>query len=94
MSKGINYLHQRNICHRDITLDNIIYNFKLNKLTIIDFGISRKKNHEKMWTKTGKILYMAPEIFSNNYDLSIDVWSVGIIFFSLLNGYLPFISSE
>lgn len=64
--QGIFYLHENeNICHRDLTLDNVIYEEKLRTLKIIDFSISRNyKIKEKMWTKTGKIMYLAPEILN------------------------------
>ena len=43
-----------------------------------------------MWTQTGKVMYMAPEIFSNDYDQSVDIWSTGVVLFALTLGHLPF----
>jgi calcium-dependent protein kinase len=43
-----------------------------------------------MWTKTGKVSYLAPEIFNLDYGIRVDMWSAGVVMFALLFGYLPF----
>ena len=44
-----------------------------------------------MWTDTGKIDYKAPEMFTEGrYDKNVDMWSLGVVLFSLVFGYLPF----
>ncbi len=43
-----------------------------------------------MWTRTGKLQYMAPELFSQNYDKSVDLWAIGVLFYTLLQGHMLF----
>lgn len=67
--EALNYLHSEGVCHRDIKFDNILYNELEGTIKIIDFGISKKildKNDEpmRMWTATGTLHYMAPEMLS------------------------------
>jgi len=68
---------------------------KENKVYIIDFNISFKKQSEKqkiqMMTKTGTVSFSAPEIFQNvNYDEKVDIWSAGIVLYMMLCGKQPF----
>lgn len=68
---------------------------KENKVYIIDFNVSFKKQSEKqkiqMMTKTGTVSFSAPEIFQNvNYDEKVDIWSAGIVLYMMLCGKQPF----
>jgi calcium-dependent protein kinase len=60
-------MHEKFVCHRDIKLENVLYDPELKKIKIIDFGISKKnyKRNKKleMWTITGTLYYRAPEMF-------------------------------
>ncbi|KAL4488490.1 hypothetical protein ABPG72_013058 [Tetrahymena utriculariae] len=91
--QAIDYLHKKNICHRDITNNNIIYDESTRRVKIIDFSVSKQlhKPSQMLWTNTGSIGFMAPEIFTEcNYDKMVDMWSVGVVAHSLVTGYLPF----
>jgi calcium-dependent protein kinase len=94
---GLHYAHSNNIVHRDIKLENIMFNDKnitnLN-LKIIDFGLS-KFYHDginKMEEKLGTCMYMSPEILNGNYTEKCDIWACGVLLYLLLIGIPPFFS--
>ena len=93
---ALSYLHYScDICHRDIKPENIMFTEKDNKSTIklLDFGLSIDSFESKFkLLNCGTITYMAPEqISSKRYTKSVDIWSVGIILYRLLNkGKNPF----
>ncbi len=64
--QALSYLHEKHICHRDITSYNIIYDNKEKKLKLIDFSVAKKLTYDKLWTKTGNMNFMAPEVLSDN----------------------------
>ena len=87
---------RRNIIHRDIKPENIFINdfgyFKLG-----DFGIARKmENLTGGLSQKGTFNYMAPEVASSSeYDARVDIYSLGIVLYRLLNGNrLPFLDNE
>lgn len=88
---GLQYLHDRNIIHRDIKLLNIFLN-KDNFIKIGDLGVSKiiyKKTESK--SKVGTPLYLAPEILKNvNYDYKVDIWSLGCSLYQLCSTVTPF----
>ena len=89
------YLHGKQICHRDIKPENIMLSREndLNGIKIIDFGLSAQ-NFDKLLNSDycGTYIYMAPEqIEKKLYFISVDIWSIGILMFMLLNqGKHPF----
>ena len=89
------YLHSKQICHRDIKPNNIMLSKEndLNSIKIIDFGLSAQ-NFEFLVNNDycGTYIYMAPEqIEKKLYSMSVDIWSIGILMFILLNnGNHPF----
>lgn len=84
----IEYLQEMNISHRDLKLENILID-KYGHISMIDFGFSSL--NAMMSTCCGSVPYCAPEILSGKtYTNSADIWSLGIILFALLQGYLPF----
>ena len=92
---AINYLHTNNICHRDIKPQNILLQNKgdINNIKLIDFGLSVKNFQNVGENKIcGTWAYMSPEmLFNHKYYKPIDLWSVGIIMYELLNnGQHPF----
>jgi len=92
---AINYIHTRGIVHRDIKLENFLYDSKqYAHLKLIDFGFSRFTAKKRMQLGCGTLPYMAPEVIEGSYDLKCDLWSVGIIAFILLMGYMPFTGSD
>ena len=61
------------------------------ELKLIDFGLSKRKKHGKaLQTIAGTPYYMAPEIQTGNYDSQCDNWSVGVLLYVFMSGYLPF----
>ena len=92
---AIEYLHGKQICHRDIKPENIMLSKEndLNSIKIVDFGLSAS-NFDKLINHDycGTYIYMAPEqIEKKLYFISVDIWSIGILMFMLLNnGKHPF----
>ena len=91
--EALNYAHQQNVVHRDIKPANIIYDDDLLKVTVTDFGIAYVSDNSK--TKTGVIMgspyYMSPEqILGLKIDGRSDIFSLGVTFYQLLCGHLPF----
>eukprot|EP01129_Flabellula_baltica_P016157 TRINITY_DN847_c0_g1_i2.p2 TRINITY_DN847_c0_g1~~TRINITY_DN847_c0_g1_i2.p2 ORF type:complete len:400 (-),score=83.14 TRINITY_DN847_c0_g1_i2:1814-3013(-) len=94
--KGIKYLHNRGIAHRDLKLENILVT-SIEPLTvkIIDFGLSKNFSTEILQTACGTPEYVAPEVLmSAPYDQSADIWSIGVITFMILSGKPPFYGAD
>ena len=90
--KGVIYLHSKNICHRDIKLENILV-MKNDVIKIIDFGFAVKCNkdtYQKLFCGTPS--YMAPEILNKKkYNpYYSDIWSLGVLFYAMIYGKFPF----
>lgn len=89
---AVHYLHSMNIIHRDIKPENILLS-ENNLLKVIDFGLSNYCSKNKLLeTPCGSLCYAAPETLTGcAYDgKKSDVWSIGVILFAMLCGYLPF----
>lgn len=81
-----------NVVHRDVKLENIMLDENYN-VRVIDFGFSKSLNDQKDLLKTqcGSYPYSAPELLQNNpYTKAVDVWSLGVLLFAMINGCLPF----
>lgn len=96
MLMSVNYLHDRKIVHRDLKLDNFLFESKAHEyVKLIDFGMSRYwTNNKKMKLACGTMGYIAPECLNESYDIKCDMWSMGVIAFVLLAGEMPFTGSE
>ncbi|KAK8883942.1 hypothetical protein M9Y10_043044 [Tritrichomonas musculus] len=92
IAAAMKYLHKIDISHRDIKPNNILIN-DFNYPILIDFGLSRN-NIEQMTTEAGTLIYTAPEVFSNSYDKSIDVYSYGLIINEMYTGCPPFLDTS
>lgn len=90
---GVGYLHDNLIIHRDLKLGNIFINHKM-ELKLGDFGLSTKLRSREETRKTvcGTPNYIAPEVLEGRagYSFEVDVWSVGVILFTLAFGHPPF----
>ncbi len=94
LSMAIYYLHSYGIVHRDLKPENILMTDLSPKadIRLLDFGLSKIiGNDEKCTEPYGTLSFVAPEVLQGKpYDKSVDLWSIGIITFLLLCGYLPF----
>ena len=94
---AVNHLHKKNIVHRDLKPENIVFvKTKSNELfiKIIDFGASITFKGKNLSQELGTIYYIAPEVFMNNYTEKADVWSCGIILYTMLCGHPPFCGKD
>jgi tricorn protease-like protein len=86
---GLNHLHSRRIIHRDLKPENILLQRETPRLA--DFGIARLlKSSSHSAHVSGTLAYMAPEAFDGKRNEQTDVWSVGVIFYEMLSGRLPY----
>jgi calcium/calmodulin-dependent protein kinase I len=90
---AVDYLHQNGIAHRDLKPENLL-SAEVDGHEIIkiaDFGFSKNFGEEKLMTSCGSPGYVAPEVLTcESYDMSVDLWSIGVIIYILLCGYPPF----
>ncbi|KAK8472098.1 hypothetical protein PHAVU_002G112500 [Phaseolus vulgaris] len=91
VSKGMNYLHQNNIIHRDLKTANLLMD-ENEVVKVADFGVARVQTQSGVMTaETGTYRWMAPEVIEHKpYDQKADVFSFGIALWELLTGELPY----
>ncbi|XP_057607360.1 sperm motility kinase-like [Chionomys nivalis] len=95
LASAVHFLHQRLIAHRDIKLENILLG-EGGKVKLCDFGLATQlvegQMLEELW---GTLPYLAPEILAGTpYDaMAGDMWSLGIVFYVLVTGHLPYVES-
>ena len=96
IAQGLDYAHEQGIIHRDMKPDNVMVDPK-GGIHIADFGCARSENEQVDLTIDGSILgtpmYMSPEQAggkSSTADGRTDIWSLGVMFYELLSGKLPF----
>ncbi|CAJ1436781.1 unnamed protein product [Effrenium voratum] len=95
MLLAVNYIHLHGV-HRDIKLENFLYEAKdSDHLKLIDFGFSKIwQPNTTMAVSCGTLAYVAPEVLEKSYTSQCDLWSLGVVAFVLLFGYMPFSGAE
>ena len=91
------YLSELGISHRDIKPENILLDKNHENIKVIDFGLSNYcMEHELLHSSCGSPCYASPEMLSGNpySGISTDLWSAGIVLYSMLVGALPFDDQE
>lgn len=93
LSSAVAHLHNHGIIHRDLKLENIMFEngSPEAEIKLLDFGLSKKFHpEEEMKRGVGTIYTMAPEVIKRDYTSQADMWSVGVITYVLLSDAKPF----
>jgi len=102
LADAVCYMHENDITHRDLKLDNILLGLPIENLQycikLADFGLSYTRGStgsDYMMTQAvGTPIYMAPEvIMGHGYSQQCDIWSIGIVLHILLSGKAPFFAN-
>jgi predicted ATPase/signal transduction histidine kinase len=100
--EGVGEIHAANVIHKDINPSNIVVNSNTKQLKIIDFGIASALSKETISFSQNQILegtleYISPEQtgrMNRSIDYRTDIYSMGITFYQMLTGRLPFIGND
>ncbi|KAJ3048791.1 hypothetical protein HK097_010200, partial [Rhizophlyctis rosea] len=97
--KGLAYCHERGIVHRDLKPENLLYRTTSpsSPLLIADFGVSNfvTSSDTLLTTLCGSPMYAAPEVLKRSgHGMPCDMWSLGVITYTVLVGYPPFDYAE
>jgi len=94
IANALEYLHSYGIAYRDLKPENILMNSKNDDadIKLSDFGLSKIiAPNERSDEPFGTISYAAPEVLlGEEYDKSVDLWSLGVVSYLLVSGTLPF----
>ena len=86
--KSVLQLHEHYVIHRDIKPANIMLSHATGMMKVIDYGMAKEIEFEDrpMTNEVGSLYYRAPELLlgSKRYDFSVDVWSLGCVFYEML----------
>ncbi|KAJ5463666.1 hypothetical protein N7475_008610 [Penicillium sp. IBT 31633x] len=93
---AVKYLHKRFVAHRDLKMGNLFLDHNMN-IKVGDFGLAAMimsdKDAKRRNTLCGTPNYIAPEVLDKSkggHTQKVDIWSLGVICFAMLAGYLPF----
>uniref|UniRef100_A0A3Q4MFK5 non-specific serine/threonine protein kinase n=1 Tax=Neolamprologus brichardi TaxID=32507 RepID=A0A3Q4MFK5_NEOBR len=99
LTKTVEYLHSQGVVHRDLKPSNIRYaddNGLPECIRICDFGFAKQLRAENglLMTPCYTATFMAPEVHQKQgYDAACDIWSLGILLYTMIAGFSPFASS-
>jgi serine/threonine protein kinase len=91
--KAIAACHEKNICHRDLKLENLLIDKLDKQVKVIDFGLAEKFDPDDgIKGYFGTLEYLAPEVAIKNgsYTEKCDMWSLGVIMYAMLTKKFPF----
>lgn len=101
MTEAVHYLHSHHIVHRDLKLENWLYEKpdegNLGRLKLIDFGFSKlwhPNRSRRMQASCGSLTYVSPDTLKGAYTNACDMWSLGVTVYFLLVGMPPFSGPE
>ncbi|KAJ1253819.1 hypothetical protein BS78_K178000 [Paspalum vaginatum] len=89
---GLEYLHSQNpaIIHRDLKCDNIFINGNHGKVKIGDFGLATFMQPQKTRSVQGTLEFMAPELYTGNYNELVDIYAFGMCMLELVTCEYPY----
>ncbi|KAI7813558.1 putative ribosomal protein S6 kinase alpha-4 [Triplophysa rosa] len=98
---AVSYMHEAGVVHRDLKPENVLFADESDDsvLKVIDFGFARLfpagSGSAPLQTPCFTLQYAAPELFhSSGYDQACDLWSLGVILYTMLSGQVPFQSDQ
>uniref|UniRef100_A0A3B1IXN3 Ribosomal protein S6 kinase n=1 Tax=Astyanax mexicanus TaxID=7994 RepID=A0A3B1IXN3_ASTMX len=96
---AVSHMHDVGVVHRDLKPENLLFTDESenSEIKVIDFGFARLKPPDNQLLKTPcfTLQYAAPEILTyDGYDESCDLWSLGVILYTMLSGQVPFQCQE
>ncbi|XP_066468256.1 ribosomal protein S6 kinase alpha-5 [Tiliqua scincoides] len=96
---AVSHMHDVGVVHRDLKPENLLFTDESDnsEIKIIDFGFARLKppDNQPLKTPCFTLHYAAPELLNHNgYDESCDLWSLGVILYTMLSGQVPFQSQD